>query len=191
MSRPKNLKKAPSHVTPIVVQAPASSNFPAQDQTMETKPSIPGLVEKEFEALRQEIMDAVTETRKLEIQCLGASAVFWSWVLAQPMEAFWIPRVVWIPVILCFIAALRSGALYLEIREHAKYLKTVEIKWGLVISWENSKKRRYMAIMTAIIWAALIVGSFWAADFVRDEHQKAKRTPSGLNVSLRTSTRNV
>lgn len=94
---------------------------------------------KEFEALRKEISDAVTETRTLERYAGAATAAFWTWLLVQPAGEPWIGFLKWIPACICLLAAIRCVALMQDVVDHARYLREIEKRWGdkKVFHWED------------------------------------------------------
>src|SRR5437660_1634670 len=101
-------------------------------------PDVNDFALKECESLRKEISDAVAETRSLERYAVAATAAVWTWLLVQPAEKPWVGFVKWIPACFCILAAIRCGALLLDIMDHARYVKEVEQRWGdkKVFHWE-------------------------------------------------------
>jgi len=110
-----------------------------------------------------EIADAVAETRSLERYAVAGTAAVWTWLLVQPANKPWVGFVKWIPAFFCVLAAVRCIGLLLDIVDHARYIKEVEVRWEnkAVFSWENfiAKRNWYLTITAAIIWVILIIGN--------------------------------
>jgi hypothetical protein len=80
----------------------------------------------QYSTLRDEILDQVRETRRLEIFTLGALAVFYTWILTHGAAAG--GRVVyWLAPAMVGLAAVRCWAVLSRIAEIAAYLREIEI----------------------------------------------------------------
>lgn len=118
----------------------------------------------EYESLRKEISEAVAETRTLERYGVTGTAAVWTWLLIQKTPQDWHTALKWVPFMFCIILALRSAALLMDIIDHAKYIITVEMRYGNkeAFGWEHfiQKRNWYLAATGLVIWSALIVGNY-------------------------------
>ena len=80
----------------------------------------------QYRMLRQEILEQVGETRRLEIYTLGALALFYTWLLTHGAAAGG-RAIYWLAPALVLLAAVRTWAALARISEVAAYLREIEI----------------------------------------------------------------
>ena len=79
---------------------------------------------EQYKTLREEILSAVAETRKLEIVCLGAIAALYAWLAANNDKVGLGAWFIATPVVI--LAGLRCLALYHRVAFIASYLRLIE-----------------------------------------------------------------
>ena len=125
---------------------------------------------KEYESLRKEMGELVEHSRKLEIYALGGIAAFYAWYLTS--TSLRLPKeLLWIPVFLAMLGALRSWSVYNRLMDIAKYLRQVEkcltLKDCDLIGWETHLKlpkneSSPFLSSAAIFWLVLVLISLLA-----------------------------
>lgn len=131
------------------------------------------LSRSEYEALRKELDDSLTETRNLEKLVVGASATFWSWLLIDGGATLTddaLGAVAVIPVALTILAGFRSAALFMHMMTIGGYIRQRERKRDRDISWESYLKTRcrwYMTPLAVIIWLLILLANGYCACHVK------------------------
>lgn len=82
--------------------------------------------ETQYRMLREEILDQIRETRRLENWTLGALALFYTWLLTHGAAAGG-RSVYWLAPPMVFLAAVRCWVTLARIAEIAAYLREIEI----------------------------------------------------------------
>ena len=85
-------------------------------ESKETDVKLIDLAIKEFEHLKVEARDAITESRLIELNSLVASAAVWAWLFSQLNTVPFHEYIKYIPLILCALGSLRSYALHARLR---------------------------------------------------------------------------
>jgi hypothetical protein len=80
----------------------------------------------QYRMLREEILDQVGETRRLEIYTLGALGLFYAWLLTHGVSVGG-RAVYWLAPAFVALAAVRTWAALARISEVAAYLREIEI----------------------------------------------------------------
>ena len=80
----------------------------------------------QYRMLREEILEQVRDTRRLETLTLGALALFYTWVLTHGAAAGG-RGIYWIAPVMVLLAAVRAWVALSRIAEIAAYLREIEI----------------------------------------------------------------
>ena len=125
---------------------------------------------KEYESLKKELGELVEHSRKLEIYAVGGIAAFYAWYFTVKTSSV-PPGALYIPVLLAFLAGLRSWSVLIRITEIAKYIVRVEAAFSLpnfdVIGWETYRSKPendsspFLA-SASVFWSTLLAGSLLA-----------------------------
>ncbi|MDE2361776.1 MAG: hypothetical protein KGM42_03785 [Hyphomicrobiales bacterium] len=82
--------------------------------------------ESQYRVLRDEILDQIHESRRLETYTLGALALFYTWLLTSGAAAGG-RAVYWLAPPMVLLAAIRAWTILARIAEIAAYLREIEI----------------------------------------------------------------
>jgi hypothetical protein len=126
------------------------------------------LLVKEYESLRGEIADSITETRLVERHALFAAAATWVWILSQSSVRPWMALGRWLPLTIVAFGALRAAALYAGILQIGEYIRAIEDDFAKcgpphLFQWEHFVRkthRRYVGASSAAFWLFLLVINF-------------------------------
>ena len=124
------------------------------------------LAQIEYEELRHEVADSLSETRRLEIYAIGASAAFWAWTIADAPTATLASPTRWIPAVFTLLGGLRCIALLGHILDIRDYFLKIEAKFPRRLQFENhlmQQKRWFLVPVATLIWLALLVGNLYLA----------------------------
>ena len=142
---------------------------------------------KEWEFLRADIRAQIEQSKYLEFATVGGLGAFYAWFVstASPVPRF----VLWLPMLLVGLGALRSYGTLKHIQRSAKYIRSLEealsFNEGTLIGWDRTRDK--LATKSAELKASAIF--FWltaAAISVLAWGNLPRETP---NPSLeRTST---
>ena len=80
----------------------------------------------QYRMLREEILEQVRDTRRLETLTLGALAIFYTWVLTHGVAAGG-RGIYWLAPLMVLLAAVRAWVALSRIAEIAAYLREIEI----------------------------------------------------------------
>lgn len=89
----------------------------------------PDFLLQEYEAIRREMDQAVTETRTLERYALVAVGGIWSWIVAKGEPQY--DALKWLPALLVVFLAFRALVLTKHVDFIANYLTEVEKSFAL------------------------------------------------------------
>jgi hypothetical protein len=122
---------------------------------------------KEFEYLKLEARDAISESRLIERNALIASAAVWAWFYAQPTRSAPLLYLKFIPLLLCLLGFLRAYALHVRLRRISEYVSLKEKQFGgnYTISWEThlNKMPWLLTTTSATFWVIVCCLNGWAA----------------------------
>src|SRR5215204_1801416 len=98
---------------------------------------------KEWESLRQEILEQVDHTRKLEFGSVAGLGAFYAWfVSANPSPSRFILVV---PTLLAFLGGMRALGTLIRIQEIACYIREIEEHFSLgdkgLVGWERTRAK--------------------------------------------------
>ena len=152
---------------------------------------------EQHKMLRDELMEIVAETRRLELVILGALSAYYAWILTHDGLAK--DRWVWhIPTVLAVLGGGRCLALYRRITEIGSYLAHIEqfflpyplptAQGRYPLGWERHRStlRGSPLLSTAsIFWALLVLATFFIGRHLtlRQEVMKPSKEAVPLEVS--------
>jgi hypothetical protein len=154
------------------------------DQSPETStPNNQAFYLAEYECLRAEILQTLTDSRNLERNIVFAVGVSLAWILSH-RNMHWL---VWsIPLGLVLVGILRSGALLISFGLYAEYMRRLESHLTESAGpggWERFRKDKSLGISNSafIFWGLMLAGSIFIAiarPTVTSESSIAPQTPS-------------
>src|SRR5581483_3126962 len=116
---------------------------------------------KEFDALRSEIDDGISEARAFERYAVIASGALWAWLTTRPTA----PLLLWcLPLLLALVGWLRTWGLYKHLGRIGSYIREIEgnnLKgWEGPAGWEkwldgDRGVRRHL--IDNLVWGTLVV----------------------------------
>ena len=116
----------------------------------------------EYDALRDEVMECVKESRLLERNALLASGAIWAWALANKSQPVY-QALLFVPVLITLLSTLRSWALKKHLDQLGEYITRVEAHAQLPkhLGWERqfaksadkSKSRSAIAFWVVLTFA--------------------------------------
>ena len=80
----------------------------------------------QYRMLREEILEQVRDTRRLETLTLGALAIFYTWVLTHGVAAGG-RGIYWLAPLMVLLAGVRAWVALSRIAEIAAYLREIEL----------------------------------------------------------------
>ena len=116
---------------------------------------------KEWEFLRAEIRSQVEQSKYLEFATIAGLAAFYAWFASSPKP---LPHVVlYLPLALVVLGALRSYGTLRHIQRQAKYVRQLEeylsLDTGPLIGWDRTRDK----LQTKSAELKASAGLFWAA----------------------------
>jgi len=125
---------------------------------------------EEYRQLRQEILLVLQRTDVLERNALLACGAIWAW-LATHVENLQYKMVVWVPLFISVLFALKSGSLRYGQHRITRYLQRIEQTLGLAegLGWHNvhfmipKSLPLGVGLWAIFYWIAIIVGNIVAA----------------------------
>ncbi len=117
---------------------------------------------QEFDALRDELMECVKESRSLERNALLASGAIWAWAIANKSQAVYQPLLL-APPLIALLSALRAWSLWKHWKQIAEYIQAVEAALSVPneLGWERrfAASNSWSKTVTAIVFWVLLVGA--------------------------------
>lgn len=122
---------------------------------------------QEFEALREELMECIKESRSLERNALLASGAIWAWAIANKTQAVYQPLLL-VPPLIAMLSALRAWSLWKHLDHLSNYIQQVEaalsvpgnLGWERVFFASTDCSKRVTAI---VFWVLLVAATVIAA----------------------------
>lgn len=122
---------------------------------------------QEFEALREEMMECIKESRSLERNALLASGAIWAWAIANKTQAVYQPLLL-VPPLIAMLSALRAWSLWKHLDHLSNYIQQVEaalsvpgnLGWERVFFASTDCSKRVTAI---VFWVLLVAATVIAA----------------------------
>lgn len=132
---------------------------------------------EEYKWLRSEISEKTKETRVLERNAVIITGAVWAWLLTTTNPEDALPNIAWfIPHILAWLGALRSGALLWDTLTVVLYIRRIEEQlvstrafvgletWVKDNPWWKKSAAVYVG-STALFWALLLVATWLGARY--------------------------
>ncbi len=126
---------------------------------------------KEFDQLREELLECIKESRLLERNALLASGAIWAWAIANKSQSVY-QTLLLVPPLIVSLSGLRAWSLSKHIGHLAAYIQEVENAFALPtgLGWEHvfAKSTDYSKSASAIIfWLVLLAATLFAAVWYR------------------------
>lgn len=122
---------------------------------------------REYDHLREELLECVKETRLLERNALLVSGAIRAWAITNKSQSVY-QVLLLVPSLIVFLSALRAWSLWRHIGLLAAYIQQVENTFALPdnLGWEHTfaRSRDYSKSFSAIIfWLVLLAATVFAA----------------------------
>jgi hypothetical protein len=131
---------------------------------------------QEFNALRKEIEMEIKQLRDYLQYAILASGGIWAWFLSHSQLQI-IQTAYFLPFALSLLLCAQTIVLRKKIFKLGSYIAAIECRFNLPdgLGWETQLvtgriKRDWVPLVEMLIWAALCLGNFGAAFFIRHGH---------------------
>lgn len=153
-----------------------------------------------YRMLRTEIESLIGETRKMEVQVLGAIAVLYGWLATHPE----ISHNVWyLATLLALFGGVRSVGLFIRMGDISAYMRETEQHWSTYVmkygwkGWEThfggsnpwtllpTKQNHFpLSLVTGAFWVLLTIGTLFAPDWFIQKQHHCSEDPKPTKIEL-------